>query len=117
MKIDRYQDIPATAFDKEGVMQGVTGRVAIGKKDGADHFCMRVFTLKPGGFTAHHTHAWEHEIFVHAGAGKVWQQGEWKEVRSGSIIFVPGNEEHQLKNDGDEEFVFVCLIPSGAPEL
>jgi len=27
--------------------------------------------------------------------------------------FIKGNEEHQLKNTGDEPFIFVCVIPSG----
>ncbi|PID55555.1 cupin, partial [candidate division KSB3 bacterium] len=26
-------------------------------------------------------------------------------------------EEHQLKNEGDEDFTFVCLIPSGVDEI
>jgi quercetin dioxygenase-like cupin family protein len=33
------------------------------------------------------------------------------------VVFIPGNEEHQLKNAGDELFTFVCVIPAGAPEL
>ena len=84
MKITNYQDCPAQQFNSETV-KGVTGRVVIGKADSADNFCMRVFTVAPGGFTPRHAHAWEHEIFVHSGKGKVYQNGKWREVTSGTV--------------------------------
>ena len=116
MKIVKYQDSPGRKFDSETV-QGVTGRVVIGKADDAENFCMRVFTVAPGGFTPRHSHAWEHEIFVHSGKGKVYVNGDWREVTSGTALFIPGNEEHQFMNGGGEDFVFICLIPSGVAEL
>jgi quercetin dioxygenase-like cupin family protein len=116
MKIVDYHESPTKEFDSEAV-KGVTGRVVIGKEDQADNFCMRVFTIAPGGFTPRHFHEWEHEIFVHSGNGKVYQKGEWREVTSGTVVFIPGDEEHQFMNGGGEDFVFICLIPSGAPEM
>lgn len=115
MKIIHYTT-PGKTFDGDNV-KGVTGRVVIGKDDGAANFCMRTFTLAPGGFTPKHTHEWEHEIFIHSGKGAVFCDGTFKEVAAGNVIFVPGMEEHQLKNMGEEDFTFVCLIPAGAPEL
>lgn len=116
MKITNYIDCPAQKFESESV-KGVTGRVVIGKADSAENFCMRVFTVAPGGFTPRHAHKWEHEIFIHSGKGKVYQNGEWREVTSGTVLFIPGNEEHQFMNGGGEDFVFICLIPSGVNEL
>jgi quercetin dioxygenase-like cupin family protein len=116
MKVIPYSQEPETRFDND-MAKGVTGRVVIGKSDGAPHFCMRVFELDKDGFTPRHAHAWEHEIFFHAGSGEVWQNGSWVPVKSGSVAFVPGNEEHQIRNTGDDRLTFVCLIPSGAPEL
>ena len=116
MKIARYEECPSRKFDTE-TAKGVTGRVVIGKEDQAENFCMRVFTVAPGGFTPRHSHEWEHEIFVHSGKGKIFQNGEWRAVESGTAIFIPGNEEHQLMNGGGEDFVFICLIPSGVAEL
>lgn len=116
MKITKYQECPSKTFNNQAA-QGVTGRVVIGRNDQANNFCMRVFTIAPGGFTPRHAHEWEHEIFVHSGAGKVYQNGEWRDVSSGTVIFIPGNEEHQLMNGGGEDFVFICLIPSGVAEL
>lgn len=116
MKVVHYTDIPGQSFNSE-VVKNVTGRVAIGKEDGAPNFCMRVFTIDAGGYTPKHSHEWEHEIFVHTGKGQVFRQGEWVDVEAGTTIFIPGNEEHQLRSGGDEGFTFVCLIPKGVAEL
>lgn len=116
MKITKYTDVPPRVFNSDSV-KGVSGRVVIGKEDQANNFCMRVFSVEPGGFTPRHSHVWEHEIFVHKGVGKVYHNGEWREITSGTAVFIPGNTEHQLMNGGGEEFVFICLIPSGVDEL
>lgn len=114
--VSHYSDIASQHFDGE-VVKGVTGRIAIGKEDGAPNFCMRLFTIAPGGFTPRHAHEWEHEILIHAGSGQVFQTGEWVDICAGSVIFIPGNEEHQFRNSSDDDLVFACLIPKGAPEL
>ena len=116
MKIMHYADASSQTFDGDTV-RGVTGRIAIGQADGAPNFCMRVFELAPEGFTPRHQHDWEHEIFFHAGQGEVYQNGEWQRVAAGSVAFIPGNEPHQIRNPGSESLIFVCMIPSGAPEL
>lgn len=65
MKIMDYREAPVQTYDG-GAVKDVRGRVAIGKADGAERFCMRVFELGAGGFTPRHRHDWEHEIFFHA---------------------------------------------------
>lgn len=116
MKIIHYTD-PKPVFIDTDPAKGVTGRVVIGKDDGASHFCMRVFELSEGGYSPRHTHEWEHEIFIHSGDGEVYNNGKWSKISKGFIIFIPGNEEHQIRNTGNDPLIFVCLIPSGAPEL
>ncbi len=56
-------------------------------------------------------------MFVHSGKGQVYQSGEWRDVVSGTAVFIPGGEEHQFMNAGGEDFVFICLIPSGVDEI
>ena len=114
--VPHYTDSPYQEFDGD-VVKGVTGRVVIGKEDGAPNFCMRMFSLAPGGFTPRHSHDWEHEILIHEGTGQVFREDKWVDVERGSIVFIPGNEEHQFRNNSDDELVFACLIPEGAPEL
>lgn len=116
MKVVEYQETLSQSFNSE-VVKNVTGRVVIGKDDGASNFCMRVFSVGPEGFTPRHSHEWEHEIFVHSGEGQVYRAGEWIDIKAGTAIFIPGNEEHQMRNTGTEDFTFVCLIPSGVAEL
>jgi quercetin dioxygenase-like cupin family protein len=116
MKVAHYRDAETRVFDQPPA-RGVTGRVVIGQADGAGNFCMRVFELAPGGHTPRHRHAWEHEIFVHEGVGAVLRDGKWVPVQAGCVVFVPADEEHQIRNDGESVMVFVCVIPAGVPEL
>jgi quercetin dioxygenase-like cupin family protein len=116
MKVTPYAQAQVTHFDRDPA-KGVAARVVIGKKDGAKNFWMRVFEIAPGGHTPRHTHDWEHEMFVHAGAGEVYSNGRSQPIAAGNVVFVPANEEHQFRNTGQELLVVVCLIPGKAPEL
>jgi quercetin dioxygenase-like cupin family protein len=116
MQVKTYKDITATHFDT-GVAKAVAARVVIGKNDGANNFCMRVFEIAPGGNTPKHAHAWEHEMFIYSGQGEIFGNGQWNRVQAGNAVFVPSNEEHQIRNPGRELLTVVCLVPSSAPEL
>ena len=116
MKIMSYASVTPTKFENDQA-KGVSGRVVIGKADGADHFCMRMFEVAPGGYSAKHTHTWEHEIFIHSGEGEMYGNGKWNSVKSGTVLFVPPNEEHQIRNTGKDLLIYACLIPADAPEL
>ena len=116
MKVIRYSEANPKLFD-DGNAKGVAGRVVIGKADGAPSFCMRVFEVAAGGQTPRHSHAWEHEMFFHAGEGEVLSDGNWTRVAPGTAVFVPGGAEHQVRNAGGVPLVFVCLVPSSAPEI
>ena len=116
MKIAAFRNHDARVFDTDPA-KGVTGRVVIGERDGAKNFCMRTFEITTGGHTPKHSHEWEHEIFFHQGEGEVFKDGAFVPVKSGDVVFVPGGEEHQIRNTGESDLVFVCLIPAGYPEL
>ena len=116
MKIIQYKDIPPVRIDNDAA-RGVAARVVIGKTDGADHFCMRIFEIAPGGYSPRHAHAWEHEILFHSGEGEAYGNGAWQKVTPGAALFVAPDEEHQIRNTGTDVLVFACLIPAGVPEL
>jgi quercetin dioxygenase-like cupin family protein len=116
MKIIHYTGAEEKKYPGDQA-NGASGRVVIGKADGAKNFCMRVFEISAGGVTGKHAHEWEHEVFVHTGRGAILRNGKWVPLSTGSVVFIPGNKEHQLKNTGDEPFVFVCVIPAGPPEI
>ena len=116
MKIINYPSVIPTSFESDQV-KGVAGRVVVGKNDGANNFCMRIFEIAPGGNTPKHVHPWEHEMFIHAGVGEIFGNNKWNPVRPGTIIFMPPNEKHQIRNTGKELLILACLVPSIAPEL
>ncbi|MEA2060376.1 MAG: cupin domain-containing protein [Thermodesulfobacteriota bacterium] len=116
MKIINYTDIEPTAFDND-VAENIKGRVLIGKDDGAFNFCMRLFEIEENGHTPMHTHEWEHEIFIHSGQGEVLCRDKWVPVSKGTALFIPDNEVHQIRNTSKETLIFICLVPSTAPEL
>lgn len=91
--------------------EGVTMRVPIGPDQGAPFFNMRVFEVEPGHATPHHSHWWEHEVFVLSGQGVVLtEQGE-KPVAAGTTVLVPGGDMHRFRNTGGEVLRFLCLVP------
>ena len=106
MKISNYLD---TEPSKE--RPGVIKREVITAKDGAPHFCMRVFEVEPGNTTPSHSHPWEHEIFILSGQGvAIGEQGETP-IGKDSVIFIAPDEPHCLVNAGNEVLRFICLIP------
>jgi quercetin dioxygenase-like cupin family protein len=91
--------------------EGVTMRVVIGPEEGAPFFNMRVFEVQPGCASPHHSHWWEHEVFVLSGKGVVkTDQGELP-VGHGSTVLVPGGEMHQFQNTGEDVLRFICVVP------
>ncbi len=97
--------------EAQPAVDGVTMRVVIGPEQGAPFFNMRVFEVQPGYSTPHHSHWWEHEVFVLAGQGEVkTEQGDIP-VAHGSTVLVPGGEMHQFRNTGDDVLRFICLVP------
>ena len=108
MIVRNYEQVDA---EKAAEAEGVTVRVVIGKEQGAPNFVMRVFDIEPGASSPRHSHDWEHEVFVLAGNGTVSGEDGDEPVKPGDVVFVPQDEEHQFRNEGDEELRFLCLIP------
>jgi quercetin dioxygenase-like cupin family protein len=116
MKVINYKDIMPVTMDNE-VVKNVAGRVMIGREDGANNFCMRLFEMGRDGYTPKHSHDWEHEVFVHAGLGEVFIEDQWHPLSPGTAVFVPPRMEHQFRNISENSLIFVCLVPPPAPEL
>ena len=108
-------DAPSKEF--KAPAKGVSGRVLLGKADGAVNYCMRMIEIAPGGQVPLHSHPWEHEQFVHQGRGNLLCAGESVDFGPGDAIFVPGGAEHQIINLGQEPLLLVCLVPPSAPEI
>jgi quercetin dioxygenase-like cupin family protein len=106
MKVANYID---TKPSEE--LPGVFKREVITGRDGAPNFCMRVFEVKPGSSTPHHSHPWEHEVFILSGQGVVVGKEGESAIGPDSVVFVAPDEPHCFINTGNQTLRFICLIP------
>ncbi len=110
MLIRRAETMPGKPMAMGGARE-VTMRLMVGRADGAPNFAMRHFTVEPGGHTPRHSHDYEHEVYVVAGAARIEQADEFDDLGPGDVVFVRPNTTHQFVNTGSEPFVFLCLGP------
>jgi quercetin dioxygenase-like cupin family protein len=61
-----------------------------------------ITTVAPGGFLSPHRHAPPEIYYVIAGTGVVTIDGKRYDVSPGSSLFIPGNAEHGIANEGSE---------------
>jgi len=109
MKIFHYHDVKAKDAD-EGASK-LKVRWLTTKEIGAENFAMRLFEMEHGGHSPFHSHPWEHEVFILEGEGLVVGEGREREFKAGNAIFIPPNEKHQFKNNGEKIVKFLCLVP------
>jgi len=110
MLVRRREDVRRDAMTEPGAV-GVRIRWLIAKGDGAPTFAMREIEVDPGGHTPYHSHPWEHEVYILEGTGVVAGKGTETPLGPGSVVFVPGGEEHNFVNTGRGTLRFLCLIP------
>jgi len=113
MKIEKSSNIAKVAVKEKGA-RDVDLRWLISKDDGAENFAMRMFEIKPGGYTPLHKHRHEHEVFVIEGEGLLVYEGKEYQFNRDYVIFVPPNKEHRFKNTGNSFLRLLCLIPASA---
>jgi len=110
MEIFHYKDVKAKDVE-EGALK-LRVRWLITKEMGAENFAMRLFEVEPRGYSPFHSHPWEHEVFILEGKGIVVGEVKESKFRPGDVIFIPANEKHQFKNNGEKTAKFLCLIPT-----
>ena len=107
-------------LERDGA-HGVSVKYLVGKGEGASKFFLREYHVAPGGTTSFDRHPYEHEVYVLKGTARVRVGSVMKDVKQGEAVFVPSNREHQFKNAGRGELVFLCvkgseeLYPGGKP--
>jgi quercetin dioxygenase-like cupin family protein len=92
---------------------GVSIRYLILEEFGAPNFEMRYFELEKGMVTSLDLHDFEHEVFVLKGRGTLILEGKEYDMKPHDAILIEGNEQHQLRQEGDEVFGFLCIVPNG----
>ncbi len=112
MDVKQAMSVEVEAIDDPDA-KDVTVRWLVGPASGAPNFHMRQFEIGPGGHTPRHTHPWEHECYILAGQGKVFDAEKGLcPVKAGDVIYVPQGQEHQFVNDHWNKMTFLCMIPS-----
>ncbi len=92
--------------------EGIYIRWLIDENVGAKNFAMRRVEIKPSLKVPLHNHGEEHEIFILSGAGKFYNDKEEVEIaREGDFVYIPSNEKHSIENIGEDNLIFLCLIP------
>lgn len=81
---------------------------------GAKNFELRYIEIPINGKSSYGSHTHEHEVFIIKGRGRIKGKNYEKELKPLNAVFVPGNEEHQWINEGNETFGFICVVPKGA---
>lgn len=111
MPVIGYDDFERAPVAMEGSKE-LYGAEVIGAKQGWSTNILRVFRLKPGGFSPKHSHNYEHVNFVITGKGKLQIGDTLYNLEPHTFAFVPPNVEHQYQNPYDEDFEFICIIPT-----
>jgi quercetin dioxygenase-like cupin family protein len=96
---------------KEKGAEGIQVRWLINEEDGAPNFAMRLFELKPKGYSPLHSHSWEHEVYILEGECKVTCEQREKKATAGYVVFIPPDAKHQFANAGKSMLKFLCLVP------
>lgn len=108
--IKHYTEIESLPVEMDGA-SNASKRLLIGTGDGVPLFSMRMFEIEAKGNSPLHHHDFEHEIYVLDGTGKlVLDNGEYN-LKSGSVIYIPATEKHQLVNTGRDKLRFLCIVP------
>lgn len=84
---------------------------AIGSKEGWEDYVMRIVRIEPGGTSFNHNHNWPHINYYISGSGILTLEGKEYGVKEGDYTYVPENQLHQWKNNTDEIFEFICIVP------
>ena len=80
--------------------------------ENSNNFAVRHCEIRSGGYSPHHSHAWEHEIFVLEGKGLVLCDNETKSIKTGDSISIHTDESHQIKNPNKKPLRMLCIIPN-----
>lgn len=113
MLLKKANEIPAAVVDagKKTKIQ-----VLIGPAEAPD-FAMRRFVMEPGGGMPLHTNRVQHEQYVLQGKARIQIGGEEIEVEKDDVIYIPAGVEHSYQSIGDEDFVFLCMVPNRSDEI
>lgn len=111
MHVIRLDQVEKVKPQMEGA-KGVFKQTPLSRSNGSPSFSFRVFTIKPGGHTPFHQHAYEHMNYVISGEGSLASEDREHRLRAGDFALVLPGEKHQYRNcSPNAELVMICAVP------
>jgi quercetin dioxygenase-like cupin family protein len=108
MEVKRAGTVPSAPVDGA---PGASIRWLWAGSDGAPSFALRLIEVEPGASTPHHSHPYEHEVYVLSGHAKLHGEARDYSLEIGDTALVLPDEEHQFTNTGSDVLRFLCVIP------
>lgn len=90
--------------------KGVSRRVFVGETGESPLFHFRYFEIEKGGYTTLEKHQHEHVVFCVRGEGLAQVGCETMEMSFGDVLYVAPSDPHQLRNEKEEPFGFLCVV-------
>ena len=108
-KIINLRNTVAAPLETDGARNAVTAPL-LPQSEGAGAFDIRVVTLRPGGVSADHAHAWEQANYVLSGHGTITLGHEDHPVGPDDFVYVPPHIRHVFTNTGAAELVLLSTL-------
>ena len=81
--------------------------------DGSSGLSLGFAEVAPGRYITLHYHSPAEIYVVTNGTGILNKSGEHEIVKKGDVVYIAGNAEHALKNNGKETLEFYWIFPTG----
>ena len=112
--VKNVQDTEWTYIEgQEGREDRLRWKILIGDEDSnTEALTYGTFEIPEGRFLDAHFHA-DHEVYhILQGKGVVLINDDVKEIEPGSIVYIPGNTTHGIRNTGNEKLVLIWVFPN-----
>ena len=108
-KIVNLRDSAPAPITNDGA-QGTSGRPLLDLAESNGSFDFRVVTVRPGGVSADHAHAWVQANYVLAGNGTIALGDEVRPVGPDDFIYVPAAVQHVFTNTGATDLTLLSVL-------
>ena len=80
--------------------------------DGSSGLSLGFAEIMPGGNLTLHYHSPSEIYVVTNGTGILDKSGELETIKKGDVVYISGNAEHSLKNNGKRTLEFYWIFPT-----
>ena len=80
--------------------------------DGSSGLSLGFVEIAPGGNLTLHYHSPSEIYVITNGTGILNKSGELETIKKGDVVYISGNAEHALKNNGKEILEFYWIFPT-----